>query len=257
MAVPRFRGSSVVSLEQGKLFRCYEKAARETAALSRPVLVSPTRPTRGNKESLMIKEWKKIAFYVRVSRTSQDFPSQLHALKEFCRRHGWNTPKKDLIFAEKITGKVAKRTQLDKLLDACRNGHVDAILCYAVDRMGNSAQHLHNLIATLDALKIRVVGVVDTIDTATSNAATNLFRSMLFAFSQANRERIGERTVAGLNAARARGRVGGKPRSNDEKIAKAEKLRATTKLSLRAIARKVDIDPGYLSRVLSGKRPKK
>lgn len=224
---------------------------------------------------------KQIAFYLRVSRTAQDFPSQLHAVREFCRRHGWRLPPKAKIFAEKITGKVDRRTQLDALLTACRNGHVDTIICYAVDRMGNDARHLHNLIATLDALKIRVIGVVDTIDTATQNAATNLMRNMLFAFSQAARERIGERTIAGLTAARARGRCGGRPNTSKAKIARARKLIAAGrlarpgdpgyngggdggisvkrrkqagKMSLRELAKLVGLDPGYLSRVLRGKR---
>lgn len=204
----------------------------------------------------MIPAPKQIAFYVRVSRTSQDFPSQLHALKEFCRRHGWPVPTKKKIFAEKITGKVAKRTQLDLLLEACRAGHVDTIATYAVDRMGNSALHLHNLIATLDGLKIRLVSVIDGVDTVNSNAATNLFRNMLIAWSQSNRERIGERTVAGLRAARAAGRVGGKPRKNDAKIARAFKVRAAGKITgLRAIAREVGLSPSYLSILFKGKRP--
>ena len=198
---------------------------------------------------------KKIAYYVRVSRTSQDFPSQLHALNEFCRRNDWRPPAKKLVFAEKITGKVARRTQLDLLLQACRDGHVDTIICYAVDRMGNDARHLHNLIAELDALKIRVIGVVDTIDTATSNAATNLMRSMLFAFSQAARERIAERTVAGLNAARARGRIGGKPRTNDAAIERAFKLKGTA--SVRQIAKKVGLSAAYVSKLFRGLKPRK
>lgn len=193
---------------------------------------------------------KKIAFYVRVSTTSQDFPSQLHAMREWCRRHGWKPPAKEKIFAEKITGKLSRRTQLDVLLQQCRDGHVDTILCYRLDRVGNSFLHLVNLIAEFDRLKIRVVGVADGMDTAEDSATMNHFRRTMMSAAAYNRELIVERTIDGLKAARARGRKGGAPRKNDVAIAEARKLMAKKTLSLRSVAKKVGLEPGYLSREL-------
>lgn len=200
---------------------------------------------------------KTLAFYLRVSRTKQEFFSQFHALKEFCRRSGWRVPPKDRIFSEKITGKLAKRTQLDRLLQACRDGHVDTILAYRVDRMGNSALHLHNLIAQLDGLKVRLVGAADNIDTAINNSATAMWRSMVIGMAESQRILIQERTIAGLKAARARGFVGGRVRKNDAAIGQAFALKEKGKLSVREIAQEVGLSAGYLSRIFNGHRPKK
>jgi DNA invertase Pin-like site-specific DNA recombinase len=200
---------------------------------------------------------KKPAFYLRVSTLDQDFPSQVHALEEFMRRWSWPVPAKKLVFAEKVSGSKAKRTQLDRLLESCRKGQVDTILCYRADRMGNTALNMHRLFEELDRLKIRVIGVADGIDTGTQTAATNLFRNMLIAFSQGQREVTSERTVAGLKAARRAGRIGGKPRTSDRQIAQALALRGKPGLSLRQIAARVKLSPTYLSFLFRGMRPKK
>ncbi len=102
-----------------------------------------------------------------------------------------------------------------------------------------------------------MVGVEDGVDTSINNSVTITYRNMLIGFAEGSRILIGERTRAGLAAARAQGRVGGRRREKDGKIAQAVGLRRKTTLSLRAIAKKVGLDPGYLSRVLAGKRPTK
>jgi DNA invertase Pin-like site-specific DNA recombinase len=196
---------------------------------------------------------RSIAFYVRVSTISQDFPSQMHALKEYCRRQGWPVPPKAKIFAEKISGKLARRTQLDRLLQACRDGVVDTVMLYRVDRMGNSFVHLVNIQAELDALKIRVIGVADNLDTAINNAAANHYRNTLNAAAQFNREIISERTLSGLAAARDQGRVGGRPRTSDDKIARALKLKSTGKTHT-AIAKISGLSKSYISKIFSGDR---
>ncbi len=197
---------------------------------------------------------KKLAFYLRVSRTKQEYHSQLHALREFCRRSGWRVPVAGLVFSEKITGKLARRTQLDRLLQACRDGHVDTILAYRVDRMGNSALHMHNLIAELDGLKVRLVGAADNIDTAINNSSTALWRSMLIGWAESQRMLTQERTIAGLKAARARGFVGGRQRKNDAAIGTAFLLKEKGKLSVREIAEEVGLSASYLSRIFNGRR---
>lgn len=197
-----------------------------------------------------------LAFYLRVSTISQDYPSQLHALKEFCRRQGWKVPNRSRIFAEKVSGKLAKRTQLDRLLTACRDGHVDTILVYKIDRLGNSLQHLVNVQAELDSLKIRMIGVSDGVDTSINSAAANHYRNTLATAAQFNREIISERTRAGLAAARHAGRHPGRRRKNDVQIARAMKLRAQDK-TYTEIHTATGLSRGYLSDLFTGKRPKK
>lgn len=190
-----------------------------------------------------------LAFYLRVSTVSQDYPSQMHAMREYCRRHGWPLPPKSKIFAEKISGKREKRTQLDRLLTACRDGHVDTIVMYRVDRLGNSMQHLVNVQAELDGLKIRMIGVADGIDTAIATATTNAWRNWLNTAATYNRELISERTRDGLRAARARGNHPGRPRKSDAKLAKALELHKQG-LSNTAIGKKVKLSDRYISTLL-------
>ncbi len=201
---------------------------------------------------------RKLSFYLRVSRSTQTIASQLHALREYCKRHGWPLPKKEMIYQEKASGALVKRTQLDRLVQACVAGNVDTILCYQIDRIGRSFLHLVNLMAQFERLKIRVIGISDGMDTAENSPHVNQFRRTMMSAAEYQRELIVERTNDGLAAARKRGRFGGRPRENDAKIAAAKKLlqkNPTIKkpLSLRAVARAVDLDPGYLSRELKKK----
>lgn len=202
---------------------------------------------------------RALAFYFRVSTDAQEISMQQHALREFCRRHGWKLPKVVAIFMEKRHGHTVRRTQLDLLCQACRDGKVDTILCYALDRIGNDVAHMANLLAEWDRLKIRVVGVSDNIDTAVNNAATNLYRNMIMAWAQSKREINGERTKVGLAAARKRGRVGGRPEKKKEAAAAAlAELRGQAKAknpgTAAAIAKKHGISKTYLSMLARGLR---
>lgn len=196
---------------------------------------------------------KKPAFYLRVSTAPQEFDSQLHALRECCRRKGWPVPGKATLFAEKISGAKAKRRELDRLLQACRDGHFDAIVCYKVDRIGRSMPHLVNLHAELKAIGIRVIGVADGVDTGIDTPQANAFRHMLATFAELQRETIVENTRAGLAAARAQGRVGGRRRKNDPAIARALKMRAKGK-TLEEIKKATGLSVGYVSMLFNGKR---
>lgn len=182
---------------------------------------------------------------------------QEHALKEFCRRQapGWAAPAKGFIFKEKASGKAGKRTQLDLLCQACRDGRVDTILTYSISRLSRDVLHFSQLFAEWDRIKIRVVSVSDGVDTLEDSPASQLFRNMLAAFAQMERQTIVQRSRAGVASARKRGRNGGRPRVNDAKIARAWELRGQTKMKLRAIAEQVGLDPGYLSKVFAGLRP--
>lgn len=202
---------------------------------------------------------RALAFYFRVSTERQEFPMQEHALKEFCRRQapGWAAPAKGFIFKEKASGKAGKRTQLDLLCQACRDGRVDTILTYSISRLSRDVLHFSQLFAEWDRIKIRVVSVSDSVDTAEDSPASRLFRNMLASFAQMERETIVQRTRAGVASARKRGRNGGRPRVNDAKIARAWELKRQGKLNLRAIAAEVALSPGYVSKVFAGLRPSK
>jgi DNA invertase Pin-like site-specific DNA recombinase len=192
------------------------------------------------------------AFYLRVSTRSQDFPSQLHAIREHCRRQRWPAPGKANLFTEKESGAKAKRRELDRLLQACRDGKYDTIITYRGDRLGRSFEYMANVYAELRAARIRVIGVADGIDTEKDTPTTRAFQRMLATIAELQREMIVENTKAGLAAARKRGQSLGRPRSKDAKIAQALALKAKGK-TFTEILRVTQLSRGYLSEILNGK----
>lgn len=137
--------------------------------------------------------------YARCSTADQNLDLQTDALKAVgCGR----------IFCEHASGGDRDRPELARALAYCRPG--DVFVIWKLDRAARSLPHL---IEISDALKGRSVGfrsLNDAIDTTT--AAGSLMFHIMGAFAEFERSVIRERTMAGLAAARARGRVGGRPR---------------------------------------------
>src|SRR5664280_2379752 len=141
---------------------------------------------------------KTLIGYARVSTDDQNADLQKDALKKAgCIK----------VFTDKASGSLASRPQLDRMLDQLRPG--DVVVVWRLDRLGRS---LKNLIALVEGLAEREVGfrsLSESIDTTTANG--KLFFSLMGALAEFERDLIRERTMAGLAAARARGRVGGRP----------------------------------------------
>jgi DNA invertase Pin-like site-specific DNA recombinase len=149
--------------------------------------------------------------YARVSTADQSLDMQLDALKAAgCEK----------IYEEKASGAKDDRVQLQQALDVLRPG--DVFIVYKLDRLARSTV---KLISTLDEIKRRgseFVSLNDSIDTST--AAGKAFFGMLAVFAEFERNVIVERTKAGLAASRARGRNGGRPKTDRRKVDKALKL---------------------------------
>lgn len=136
--------------------------------------------------------------YARVSTQDQKLELQLDELKRF----GCET-----IFKEKLSGKNKTRPQLDKMIDQLRKG--DTVVVWKLDRLGRSLKDLIELVSSFREKGVEFVSLKDGIDTGT---ATGRFTFNIFAsLAEFEREIIRERTMAGLEAARARGRKGGRP----------------------------------------------
>jgi len=138
--------------------------------------------------------------YARVSTTEQDIRMQLDALKKAgCREKS--------IYIDKTSGSKEERPGLDECLKTLVPG--DTLLVWRLDRLGRSMVHLVRLIEDLfkRGIKFRSLcdGVIDT-TTASGELIFNIFSSL----AQFERRLIQERTIAGLKAARARGRSGGR-----------------------------------------------
>jgi len=154
--------------------------------------------------------------YARVSTDDQDLSLQLDALE----KHGIA---KDRIFTDKISGAKCNRPGLNRCLNMLKDG--DTLIVWRLDRLGRSMRHLVTLIEDLRGRGIGFRSINDGVIDTTS-ASGELVFNIFSALAQFERRLIQERTKAGLAAARARGRKGGRPRMqlNEPKVLLARKL---------------------------------
>jgi DNA invertase Pin-like site-specific DNA recombinase len=150
--------------------------------------------------------------YGRVSTSDQNSTSQQDALQ---------AAKADKIFIDTFTGTKASRPELDKLRAQLRRG--DTLLITRLDRLGRSAKDLLTIVSELETLGVQLQVLEQKIDTSTPEG--KLFFTMVAAFAEFERGIMQSRTMDGLAAARARGRVGGrKPKMSPKHIEEAKKM---------------------------------
>jgi DNA invertase Pin-like site-specific DNA recombinase len=170
--------------------------------------------------------------YARVSTKEQSLDLQLDALQRAgCQK----------IYQERVSGAQAARVQLDLMLDHLRAG--DVLIIWKLDRLGRSLRHLIELVEGLMAKGVDLKSLNDPIDTTTPQGRLNF--NLFAALAEFERDLVRERTHAGLSAARARGRCGGRPRGlppRAEVTARAaETLYTERQLSVRQIADRLGI----------------
>ncbi len=156
------------------------------------------------------------------------------------------------IFSDTASGALDERPELARLLDQLRDG--DTLVVWRLDRLGRSLRHL---IETVTALADRGVGfrsLQESIDTTTPGG--RLIFHGFGALSEFERELIRERTHAGLAAARARGRKGGRPSvMTPAKLAVARDMYASREHTIAAIAAIVGVSRATLYRALGAPAP--
>ncbi|WP_294265326.1 recombinase family protein [uncultured Chryseobacterium sp.] len=151
--------------------------------------------------------------YARVSTKDQNLNLQIEALeKAGCEK----------IYQEKISGTTKNRPELDKMIEQFREG--DELYVWRLDRLGRSLKNIIDLVLSLSDKGIIIKGITDGVDTSTANG--RLFLNLMASLAEYERELIRERTNAGLQSARARGRLGGRPKGyTQETISKLLLLR--------------------------------
>lgn len=182
--------------------------------------------------------------YIRVSTNDQNTALQRNALEcAGCEQ----------IFEDKISGKSDNRPGLNKLLKTLSAG--DTLVVWKLDRLGRSMRHLVTLIEELRLREINFRSLTDSIDTSTPMG--RFFFHVMGALAEMERELIVERTRAGLAAARAEGRIGGRrPKLSEEQWAQAGRLLAAGE-SRRRVALIFDVGLSTLYKKFPGSPPHK
>lgn len=179
--------------------------------------------------------------YARISTKEQSLDLQMDALKKAgCKE----------IFHEVVSGAKTERAELNRLLSTLRKG--DVLVIWKLDRLGRSLKHLILLVHELIEKGIGLQSLNDPIDTTTSQG--RLVFNIFACLAEFERDVIRERTQAGLKAARARGRTGGRPKGLSEQAKRtaiaAEALYKEGNLSVAEICDNLSISKATLYKYL-------
>lgn len=182
--------------------------------------------------------------YARVSTQDQTLDLQKDALeKTGCEK----------LFTDTASGAKAERKGLEEALAYVREG--DTLVVWRLDRLGRSLNHLIETVADLDDRKIGFRSITESIDTTTSGG--KLVFHIFGALAEFERDIIRERTQAGLQTARARGRLGGRRRAKaldtPKKVAMARALYADKTNTVGDICRTLNVSRATLYRYVKAK----
>lgn len=177
--------------------------------------------------------------YARVSTDDQTDALQLDALRGAgCER----------TFSDRASGASADRPALRDAISHAREG--DTLVVWRLDRLGRSLPHLIETVRSLEASGIGFRSLTEHLDTTTSNG--RLVFHLFGALAEFERELIRERTKAGLAAARARGRKGGRPaKLNAERLRIAQRLLKDPASTISEVARTLGVHRSTLHKALS------
>ena len=176
--------------------------------------------------------------YARVSTQDQTLNLQQDALEKIgCSK----------IFTDTASGSVVERKGLEEALEFVRAG--DMLVVWRLDRLGRTLKHLIETITSLSNRNIGFKSITESIDTTTSGG--KLIFHIFGALAEFERDIIRERTQAGLQAARARGRIGGRPKAlNPKKVSMAQALYNDKSNSISDICKTLNISRSTLYRYI-------
>jgi len=190
----------------------------------------------------------KTALYSRVSTRDkgQDVQNQLRQLREFCERQGWTIVRE---FVDHASGKRSDREEFQEMFAAASRREFDMVLFWSLDRF--SREGVYETLQHLQRLTSYGVGYRSFTEQYLDSCG--LFKdavvSILATIAKQERVRLSERTIAGLERARAKGRIGGRPRviCNRDKIADLRR----SGLSLSKIAKQMGIAKSTAARLVT------
>jgi DNA invertase Pin-like site-specific DNA recombinase len=183
----------------------------------------------------------KIFGYARVSTQEQNLDMQIDALQ----KNG-----AVVIYEEKRTGTRKDRPELDHLLKALSEG--DAVIVYKLDRISRSTKHLIELAERFEEIGVHFISIRDNIDTST--AVGRFFFRTMASIAELERDIISERTKSGLEAARSRGRSGGRPSKNPKLVDRALKLHDSKQYKIKEITDMTGVSKSVLYRAIEERK---
>lgn len=176
----------------------------------------------------------------RCSTEGQDHALQIDALKK---------AGVERIYQETISGTSDHRVGLKQLLNDLREG--DVVIVYSLSRLARSTRQLLDLSDEFRRRGIGLRSITEAIDTSTPQG--RFFFIIMAAIAELEASILRERTKAGLLAAKARGRTGGRPRALvGSKVDMARTLLASGEMSVQEVARNVGVSPGTIYRTFAG-----
>jgi DNA invertase Pin-like site-specific DNA recombinase len=214
-----------------------------SSLIYQPLIISIMAAKNKTQRQQRTDATPRLVGYARVSTDEQDVALQLEALQQHGCEREW-------IFVDTASGARTQRPGLDACLDNLQEG--DVLLVWRLDRLGRSMPHLVNLVTELRERGIGFRSICDgMIDTTT--ASGELVFNIFSALAQFERRLIQERTQAGLSAARARGRKGGrKPIAPDEpRVQMAKAMHKDKSVSIMDICQTLRISRATFYRYLT------
>jgi DNA invertase Pin-like site-specific DNA recombinase len=186
----------------------------------------------------------RAAVYLRVSRSDQNEQLQADGISLLTSQRGWVVV--ETFTDHGISGSKDKRPALDRMMALARSGGFDVLVCWKADRLFRSLKHLVVTIDELAALGVGFVSATEPMDTTTPQG--KLLLHLVSAFAEFERGVLIERTRAGLDAAKRRGKRLGRPKVFVD-VAKAVTLREAGR-SYEAIGKTLGVSTGTIHKAL-------
>jgi len=176
---------------------------------------------------------RRLVVYARVSTSDQTCQNQLNELRQYAATRGWTIAQE--FIDNGVSGAKESRPDFDALMKDARRRRFDTLLVWSLDRVGRSLKHLVIVLDELQHAGVTLISLRDGLDQST--AAGRFQTAVIAALAEFERSRLRERTIAGLQRARAQGkRLGGRPIELPPQV-----LASVAHLSVRKAARQLRV----------------
>ena len=191
---------------------------------------------------------KKVCLYCRVSTTHQTSENQLRELRVVAERMGYEIVSE--FIDNGISGAKSRkdRPALDEMMKLATQRKFEMVMCWSIDRLGRSLQHLVEILNELQAMKIDLFFMQQGMDTTTPSG--RMIFSVFGAIGEFERNLIRERVIAGQQRAKASGTHIGRPTKMNDGMRSAIKAMHQNGMSIRQIAKSCKVGVGTVYSVI-------